>query len=70
MTKQNRIHKLLVLRQKGRKEVRKILSVIPDTFEEYIDINVKRKRTYSKAYFTRLKRYEGWVYDNDEYDDE
>lgn len=51
MTKQNRIHKIVVLRQKGRKEIlRKLYNI------RYFNSKRKRRRTRNEATYKRLRK--------------
>lgn len=57
MTKQNRIHKLVVIREKGRKDVRRFLSSMPNVYsDEKSFIDVKRERTYIKPFYKRFRK--------------
>lgn len=49
MTKQNYIHKLVVVRERCYKEICKSLSGIPCVY-------VKRRKTYCKAFYRRKHR--------------
>lgn len=53
MTKQNHIHKLLVVRQKGSKEILKTLS---HTARLNFNRKRKRRRTRNEATYKRLRK--------------